>query len=103
MSPQPTVIPLEGKDIKQGVLGLVMALVEIIRDVLRHQALRRVEGGSLSPEEIERLGRALMELDKAIEQIKEELGLQEAMRSVREGLDGVVEQLLAGVARDGIG
>lgn len=101
MTPPVRVLPLEEKELKQGVLGLVLALVEIIRDVLRHQALRRVEGGSLSPEEVERLGWALQELDRAIEEIKEELGVGEAVRSVREGLDGVVEGLLSGMVKDG--
>ncbi|MBI4298085.1 MAG: gas vesicle protein K [Chloroflexi bacterium] len=80
--------------LKQGVLGLVLALVEIIRDALKHQALRRVEGGSLSPQEMERLGRALEDLDAAIEEIQQELGLNEAVRSLREGLDELVDDAL---------
>lgn len=83
-------IDIDEKNLKAGVLGLVIALVEIIQDTLRHQAVRRMEGGSLTQEEIERLGKALKELDLAIEEIKEEHGLAETVQSVRDGLDDIV-------------
>lgn len=81
-------------NLKQGVLGLVMALVEIIRDVLKTQALKRLEDGSLDGEEEERLGMALWELDKAIEEIKCDHGVGESVRAVREGLDGIVDNVV---------
>ncbi|MDA2929107.1 gas vesicle protein K [Acidobacteria bacterium AH-259-O06] len=87
-------IDIDESNLKHGVLGLVIALVEIIRDALKLQALRRMEGGSLTEEETDRLGRALKELDVVIEQIKEEQGVTEAVRSVREGLDDVVDDVL---------
>ena len=87
-------IEIDEGNLKQGVLGLVVTLVEIIRDALQHQALRRMEGGSLTDAEIEGLGEALSELDNAIEEIKEEMGIAEVVRSVREGLDSVVDDLL---------
>jgi hypothetical protein len=88
------VISLDEKSLKHGVLGLVIALVEIIRDALKLQAMKRIEGGSLTEEEIERLGEALMELDAAIEEIKEEQGIIESVRSVRDGLDQLVDDIL---------
>jgi len=69
-------------------------MVEIIRDALKLQAMKRMEGGSLTEEEMERLGRALMDLDIAIEEIKEEQGIIESVRSVRDGLDEVVDDVL---------
>ena len=87
-------IELNEKNIKKGVLSLVLALVDILRDVLKHQAVRRMEGGRLSGEEVERLGRALKDLDTAVEELKEELGIMDAVRSVREGLDGAVGEAL---------
>ncbi len=87
------------KNLSTGLMGLVLALVEIIRDALRLQAMRRVKGGRLSDEEVERLGKALKQLDLAIEKMKEEHGLQEAVKNVREGLDNLandaVQQLTA--------
>jgi hypothetical protein len=87
-------IDIDEKDMKAGVLGIVMALVEIIRDALKHQALRRMEGTGLTDAEMDRLGVALMELDTAIEEIKMEQGIQEAVQSVRDGLDQVVDDIL---------
>ena len=83
----------EGK-LKEGVLGLVMAVVEIIRYALQTQATRRMESGRLAAEEIERLGQALADLDLAIEDIKREQGLEQAVQSVRDGLDDLVNDLV---------
>jgi len=88
------VVDIDEKSLKHGVLGLVIALVEIIKDALNLQAIKRMEGGSLTEEEIERLGQALMELDAAIEEIKQEQGIVESVRSVRDGLDEVVDDVL---------
>jgi len=88
------VVDIDEKSLKHGVLGLVIALVEIIRDALNLQAMRRMEGGSLTEEEVERLGQALMDLDIAIEEIKEEQGIMESVKSVRDGLDEIVDDVL---------
>jgi len=88
------VVDIDEKNLKHGVLGLVIALVEIIKDALNLQAMKRMEGGSLTDEEVERLGEALMELDSAIEGIKEEQGIVEAVKSVRDGLDEIVDNVL---------
>ncbi|MFH1560609.1 MAG: gas vesicle protein K [Chloroflexota bacterium] len=89
-----SVVDIDEKDLKNGVLGLVVALVEIIKEMLRLQALKRMEGGSLTEEEVERLGEALMDLDSAIEKIKMEMGIEESVKSVRDGLDSVVDDIL---------
>ena len=89
-----SVVDIDEKSLKHGVLGLVIALVEVIRDALNLQAMKRMEGGSLTEEEMERLGQALMDLDIAIEEIKEEQGIVESVRSVRDGLDEIVDDVL---------
>ena len=88
------VLDIDEKSLKHGVLGLVIALVEVIRDALNLQAMKRIEGGSLTEEEVERLGQALMDLDTAIEEIKREQGIVESVRSVRDGLDDLVDDVL---------
>ena len=88
------VVDIDEKSLKHGVLGLVIALVEIIRDALKLQAMKRMEGGSLTDKEMERLGQALMDLDGAIEEIKQEQGIVESVKSVRDGLDEVVDDVL---------
>jgi hypothetical protein len=88
------VLDIDEKNLKHGVLGLVIAVVEVIRDALRIQATKRMESGSLSEGEIERLGEALIDIDAAIEEIKKEQGLGEAVHKVREGLDDIVNEML---------
>jgi hypothetical protein len=87
-------IDIDTDNLKHGVLGLVIALVEIIKDALNLQAIKRMEGGTLSEEEVERLGEALMDLDLAIEEIKKEQGVTESVKSVRDGLDSIVDEVL---------
>jgi len=88
------VIEIDEDNLKHGVLGLVMALVEVVRDALKIQALKRMESGLLSDEEMNRLGEALMELDVAIEEIKKEQGITRSVKAVRDGLDEVVDDVL---------
>lgn len=88
------VIEIDEQNLKHGVLGLVIALVEVIKEALKLQAIRRMEGGNLTEDEMERLGQALMDLDAAIEEIKEEQGISEAVRSVRDGLDDLVDEVI---------
>ena len=87
-------INIDQDNLRNGVLGLVLAVVEILRDALQNQATRRIESGSLADEEVERLGAALADLDTAIEDIKCEQGLQQAVQSVRDGLDDLVNDVV---------
>ena len=88
-------VNIDEGNLKQGLLGLVVALVEIIQEVLERQAIRRMEGGRLSDQEIERLGLALSELKEALNNIKKYNDLEEAVKSVREGLDQVVDETIS--------
>lgn len=65
------------EDIEAGVAKLVLTLVEFLRQVLEHQAVRRMEGGSLSDDEIERLGLALLRLQERLTEIKSAFGLDD--------------------------
>ncbi len=87
-------LDLEESNLRQGLLALVIALLEVVKEALVHAALRRVEGGRLSDAEVERLGDALAELEEAVAQLKTEHGVEEAVSSVRDGLDQVVNDLI---------
>lgn len=87
-------IDIDEGNLKQGLLGLVIALVEIIEDALSTQAFRRVENGSLSEAEMERLGEALADLHVALAQIKEEHGVTDSVAQVRDGLDELVDEVV---------
>ena len=87
-------INIDENNLKHVVLGLVIALVEVIRDALKIQAVKRMESGILTEEECERLGNALMELDIALEEIKKEQGITESVQAVRDGLDEIVDGVI---------
>lgn len=63
-------------DIETGVSQLVLTLLEFIRQVLENQAVRRMEGGSLTEEETERLGLALMRLETRLDEVRQVFGLE---------------------------
>lgn len=69
--------PAAGEDAARGLARLVLALVELLRGLLERQAVRRVEGGSLSEEEVERLGRALLELEARMAELRRIFALEE--------------------------
>lgn len=56
---------------------LVLTLVEVLRKVLEHQAVRRMDSGALSPDEIERLGLALLRLSERMDELKSAFGLHD--------------------------
>ena len=88
------VVDIDEKNLKHGLLGLVIAVVEVVVDTLKAQAAHRMDGGSLTEEEIDRLGEALMEVDDAIEDIKREQGISEAVQSVRDQLDELADTVI---------
>jgi hypothetical protein len=61
--------------IENGLAKLVLTLIEVLRKVLEHQAVRRMEGGHLSDEEVERLGVALLRLNDRMQDMKGTFGL----------------------------
>jgi gas vesicle protein GvpK len=73
----PERIDLEPEDIERGLAGLVLTLVEFLRQVLERQAIRRMEGGTLSDDEVERVGLALMRLEQKIGEIATQFGLDQ--------------------------
>ena len=60
---------------ENGLDRLVLTLIELLRKVLEHQAIRRMDGGGLSEAEVERLGLAMLRLHKRMEEMKEVFGL----------------------------
>jgi hypothetical protein len=88
------VIEISEDNLKQGLLGLIVALVEIIKEALERQALRRIESGKLSADEEARLSEALADLDEALEHIKKENNIEDVVESVNDGLTEVVDIFL---------
>lgn len=68
-------IELDQEKVKKGLGQLVLTLVELVRQLLEKQALRRIEGGSLTDQEIESLGLTFLELNEQMKRLKQEFGL----------------------------
>jgi hypothetical protein len=73
------------ENVEKGLAQLVLTIVELLRQLMERQALRRIDGGSLSEDEVERLGRTFMELDKRMEELREEFGLDAEDLNLRLG------------------
>ena len=71
----PERINADPERVDQGLARLVLTVIEVVRKVLEHQAVRRMDGGDLSAEEVERLGLTLLKLDERMQQLKETFGL----------------------------
>ncbi len=63
--------------VEQGLSKLVLAVVELLRQLLEKQAIRRIEGGTLTMEEIDRVGTTLMKLEKKIKELQEHFGIDD--------------------------
>jgi hypothetical protein len=68
-------VALNPESVKKGLGQLVLTLVELIRQLLEKQAMRRIDGGSLTEDEIERLGLTFLELDHQMRWLKKEFDL----------------------------
>src|ERR671933_339475 len=73
----PERVNVDAESVEQGLAKLVLTLIELIRRLLEKQAVRRMEGGGLSAEQVEELGLALMKLEEKMAELKEHFGLQD--------------------------
>jgi len=71
----PPQIDVNPKNVEQGLAKLVLTLLELIRQLLEKQGMRRMDAGSLSDEEIERLGETFMKLEAKMDEMKKVFGL----------------------------
>ena len=75
--PDRTRVVLEPGNVERGLVRLVLALVELIRQVMEKQAMRRIEAGSLPSADIERLGRSLMEVEATVHKLQRQFGIDD--------------------------
>ncbi len=71
----PERISADPEIVENGLAKLVLSIIELVRRLLEKQALRRMDAGNLTEEEIERLGTALMKLEEKMDEMKRLFGL----------------------------
>ena len=69
-------IDCNSETLEQGLAKLVLGLIELLRRLLERQAIRRMEGGSLTDEQVEEMGSALMKLEQKIGELAGQFGLR---------------------------
>lgn len=68
-------IPADPEEVQRSVARVVLTLVEFLRELMERQALRRLDAGTLAPQEVESLGLALMRLEETVHEIAGSFGL----------------------------
>ncbi len=81
----PKRIDANPKNVEKGLSKLVLTLIELIRKLLEKQAMRRIDAGSLSEEEIERVGETLMKLENKMQELKGIFGLKDEELNINLG------------------
>jgi hypothetical protein len=72
-----TRVNTDPEKLEKGLAHLVLTIIELLRQLMERQALHRIEGGTLSADEVERLGRTFMALSERMDELKETFGLAE--------------------------
>ena len=65
------------ESVEQGLAKLVLALIDVLRQLLEKQAIRRMEAGSLTDEEVERMGETFLKLERKMAELKATFGLED--------------------------
>ena len=84
----PRRIDADPDTLEEGLARLVLTVIELLRQLMERQALRRVEGGGLTDEQVERLGQTFMKLEERMEELKAEFGLEGEDLDLKLGLLG---------------
>ena len=94
-------IDVDGDEAADGLVALVVAVVELLVEALEREAVRRMESGDLSDEEVERLGRRLAAIEEEVESLKREQDVQKPVEDLRGQLDGLVSEAVHSLREDG--
>ena len=73
----PRRVNADPEQVEKGLAQLVLTLVELLRQLMERQALRRMEQGTLTDDQIERLGETFMKLERRMEELKDHFGLDD--------------------------
>jgi Gas vesicle protein K len=68
-------VSADPENLEKGLAQLVLTLIELLRQLMERQALRRIDAGTVTDDEIERLGRTFLALAERMEELKDAFGL----------------------------
>lgn len=72
----PNHININQADVSKGLAKLVLTIIELLRELLERQAIRRIDSGTLTREEMNNLGTTFMKLSEKMEELKSQFGLK---------------------------
>jgi hypothetical protein len=75
VSQLPERINTDHENVERGLASLVLTIIELLRQLMERQALRRIEHGDLSDEQVERMGRTFMALEQRMNELRDQFGL----------------------------
>ena len=78
-------LPLDSSNVEQGLAKLVLTIIELLRQLMERQAMRRVESDTLTDDELEELGLTLMRLEEKMEELKIIFGLENEALNIELG------------------
>jgi hypothetical protein len=70
-------VSADPESLEKGLAHLVLTIIELLRQLMERQALRRIEGGTLTADEVERLGQTFLALAERMEELKRAFGLED--------------------------
>ena len=73
----PRRVDADPEKVERGLAQLVLTVIELLRQLMERQALRRMEQGTLTDDEIERLGETFMKLERRMAELKEHFELED--------------------------
>jgi hypothetical protein len=69
-------VSADPESVEKGLVQLVLTLVELLRQLMERQAIRRMEAGELDDDEVERVGTTLMLLEEKMTELRDHFGLR---------------------------
>ena len=73
----PKRINADPKNLEKGLAQLALTIIELLRQLMERQAIRRMEAGTLTDDEVERLGQTFMRLEERMGELKKSFGLED--------------------------